>query len=77
MWGLIMETKNYAYVLAGVCLEVADYIPDKNNNITRAEWRSNTLNKAIEIIDALNITIDTDDIDEIVINYLSKKEALS
>ena len=66
-----------ALVLAGVVLEVADYRPDTDNDIDRAEWRWNTVQKAIEIVRECNITLDTDDIDAIVINYLSQEEALS
>lgn len=64
-------------VLAGVVLEVADYMPDTFANISRAEWRWNTVQKAIEIIKACDITRSTDDIDDIVINYLAQEEALS
>jgi hypothetical protein len=64
-------------VLAGVALEVAEYHPDTNNDIPRAEWAWNTIEKAIEIIKAEDITINTDDIDEVVRGYLAREEALS
>lgn len=64
-------------VLAGVALEVADYYPDKDNDLSRAEWRWEIVKKALHIISELNITIETEDIDEIVQGYLSKEESLS
>lgn len=66
-----------AIVLAGVVLEVAEYHPDIDLDVPRAEWRWNIVEKAIQIINDCNITLDTDDIDEIVMNYLSREEALS
>lgn len=66
-----------AIVLAEVALEVADYYPDTFSNIPRAEWRWDTVEKAIKIIEACNISRDSEDIDEIVQNYLSHEEALS
>ena len=66
-----------AIVLAGVVLEVADYYPDIDGDIPRAEWRWNMVEKAIAIVNDCGITLTTDDIDEIVRNYLSNEEALS
>ena len=66
-----------AIVLAGVVLEVADYYPDIDNDIPRAEWRWNIVEKAMEIVRECDITISTDDIDELVMNYLCNEEALS
>lgn len=63
--------------LAEVVLEVAEFLPDIDNNIPRAEWRWDTVEKAIEIIKACNITPESEDIDEIVTNYLCQQEALS
>lgn len=63
--------------LAEVSLEVAAYLPDLNNDFPRAEYRWNTVEKAIEIIKACNITPDSEDIDEIVQNFLCQEEALS
>ena len=64
-------------LLAEVALEVADYYPDVDNNFPRAEWRWNTIEKAIEIINKCNLTRESEDLDEVVNNYLSKEEALS
>jgi hypothetical protein len=66
-----------ANVLAEVSLEVADYYPDLDNDFPRAEWRWKIIEKAITIISDCNITRDTEDIDELVVNYLSTEEALS
>ena len=66
-----------ALVLAEVTLEVADYYPDINNNCPRAEWRWRIVEKAITIVSECKITRDSEDIDEIVSNYLSQEEALS
>lgn len=67
------------FLLAEVALEVANYHPDddKFTDMTRAEWRWFIVQKAREIIADRNITIDTDDVDEIVRSYLSYEEALS
>jgi hypothetical protein len=62
-----------AIVLAEVSLEVADYLIDVGNDYPRAEWRWNTIEKAIEIVKAENITRASEDIDEIVLNYLVKQ----
>jgi hypothetical protein len=62
-----------AIVLAEVALEVADYHVDADSTIPRAEWRWQVVEKAIEIIRALNITRETDDIDELVQYYLSEE----
>lgn len=64
-------------VLAGVALEVAECRPDIDNDIPRAEWAWNTIEKAIEIIKAEGVTIDTDDIDEVVRSYLNREKASS
>lgn len=66
-------------VLAGVALEVAEYYPDdgKFNDMTRAEWSWFVIEKALKIVRDLDITINTDDIDEVVRGYLSQEEALS
>ncbi len=66
-----------AMVLAGVVLEVADYYPDIDFDMPRAEWRWNMVEKAMAIVRECNVTLATDDIDEIVRNYLSNEEALS
>lgn len=63
--------------LAEVSLEVAEFLPDIDSNIPRAEYRWNIVEKSIEIINACNITPDSEDIDEIVTNYLCQEEALS
>lgn len=67
-------------VLASVALEVAEYYPDDEKtqaDMPRAEWRWNTIEKALQIVRDLDITINTEDIDEVVQNYLAQEEALS
>jgi len=64
-------------LLAEIALEVADYYPDINNSHPRAEWRWKTIDKAMEIIKACNLTEESEDVDETVTNYLSQQEALS
>lgn len=66
-----------AMVLAGVVLEVTEYYPDIDFDMPRAEWRLKMVEKAMAIIRDCNVTLETDDIDDIVINYLSNEEALS
>ena len=66
-----------ALCLAGVVLEVANYYPDIDGDIPRAEWRWQIVEKAIKIVNECGVTIATDDIDEIVRNYLCNEEALS
>ena len=65
--------------LAELALEVAEYMPDgeKFASMPRAEWRWAVIEKAIEIATACNITEDSEDLDEIVQNYLGQEEALS
>ena len=53
-------------VLANITLEVAEYRPDFNTEIPRAQWRQETIEIASEIIRKFNITENTDDVDEIV-----------
>ena len=67
------------FLLAEVALEVADYYPDddKFTDMTRAEWRFFIVQKAMQICKGMNITLETDDIDEIVAAYLTQEEALS
>lgn len=65
------------YELAEVVLEVAEHMPDRDNNIPRAEWRWSVVDKAIEIIKAEGITSETDDIDEIIDGYFCREKALS
>ena len=72
-----MKNNTSAYLLAEVALEVASYYPDAELKMTRAEWRHFVVDSAIEIIDAEYIDDATEDIDEIVQNYLSKAESLS
>lgn len=67
-------------VLAGVALEVAEYYPDtaeRQADMTRAEWSWFVIEKALQIVKDLDITINTEDIDEVVRNYLVQEEALS
>ena len=66
-----------AYLLAEVALEVADYYPDVEAKLPRAEWRHFVVDTAIRVIDETFIDDATDDIDEIVQNYLSNEESLS
>ena len=48
--------------------------PKKASSMPRAEWRWFLIDKAINIIKSENITEDTEDIHEIVENYLCKEE---
>ena len=57
-------------VLANIVLEVAEYRPDLNTNIPRAEWREQTVAIAKDIIQKFNITSETTDVDEIVQNHV-------
>lgn len=66
--------------LAEVALEVASYLPDDDASqakMPRAMWRWMILGKAKQIVEQCGITTGTEDIDEIVQNYLSTEEALS
>lgn len=64
-------------ILANVALEVAGYYPDTEAIATRAEWRNTVIALAKSIMTDCNIDSDTEDIDEVVVNYLSHAEALS
>lgn len=65
------------YVLAGVALEVAAFLPDDNMNLTRAEWRDRVISQAMACIQQCNITQETDDIDEVYVNWLAVEESYS
>lgn len=64
-------------LLAEVALEVAQYYPDCEKYTTRAMWRWFVLDLANTIIEELILNEESEDIDELVINYLSQQEALS
>ena len=75
-----MKPSNNSLVLAGVSLEVASYYPDNADRqamMSRAEYSWMIIQKALQIINDLKITIDTEDIDEVVSNYLAQEESLS
>ena len=63
-------------LIAEVALEVSEWwdIPKKASSMPRAEWRLFIINTAIDIIKSEGITKDTEDIDEVVENYLHKEE---
>ena len=64
-----------SYLVAEVALEVARFYPDIfSDKMPRAEWRHKIVDTAMEVMNAESITNDTDDIDEVVENYLFKKE---
>ena len=64
-----------SYLVAEVALEVARFYPDIfSDKMPRAEWRSKIVDTAIEVINTETITNYTEDIDEVVENYLFKKE---
>ena len=63
-------------LIAEVALEVSEWwdCPKKASGMPRAEWRLFIINTAIDIIKSEGITKDTEDIDEVVENYLHKEE---
>jgi hypothetical protein len=68
-----MSTQMDAITIAEVALEVADYRIDWDTSMNRAEWRWMVVEKAIEIVQACNLTRDSEDIDETVLDYLTKE----
>lgn len=62
---------------ANVLLEVAEYYPDVNMDIPRAEWRTKIIALTNNAISECNIDENTEDIDEVIRNYFSKEEELS
>jgi hypothetical protein len=64
-------------LLAEVALEVAMYYPDCDKYQTRALWRWYILDLAKEIIAELNLDEESEDLDELVTNYISHQESLS
>jgi hypothetical protein len=62
-----------AYVLAHVAVEVATMLPDDDKSITRAEYVDKVIRLAESIMQAENITQDTDDIDEAIVKHLIKE----
>jgi len=66
-----------AILLAEVALEVAVHRPDDAKIPTRAQWRWATLDLAELIIADEKITKDSEDLDEIVMGWFAKEDALS
>jgi len=65
------------YLLAEMALEVARFTPDDDKSQStrpRAEWRWSVVDKAMEIISECGVDGDSEDLDEIVHNYLCKEE---
>ena len=56
-----------------IMTEVAWQLGDTNGYIPHAESRHNAVKIAIELIDSGIITLDSEDIDEVVYNYLKSK----
>ena len=63
-------------LLTEVALEVSEWwdCPKKASGMPRAEWRLFIIKTAMDIIKSERITTDTEDIDEVVENYLHKEE---
>ena len=66
-----------ALCLAGIVLEVAEHMPDVNNDIPRAEWRRLVVETAIKVGRDRGITIATDDLDEEVSCYFAIENSYS
>jgi len=64
-------------LLAEVALEVASYYPDCDTYQTRAMWRWHIVDLAKKIIAELNLDEESEDLDELVTNYISHQESLS
>lgn len=64
---------NY-HTLAEVALEVAEFYPDVEGVGTRAEWRHKIITISKHLMLDCKITEDTQDLDEIVVNYLTLRE---
>lgn len=68
------------WLLAEMALEVASYLPDDAKtqaSMPRACWRHLVISTAERCIQECNITAETDDIDEVFVNWIAKEEALS
>lgn len=68
------------WLLAEMALEVATYLPDDARTqatMPRAEWRHMVLRVAERCIRECNITTETEDIDEVFVNWIAKEESLS
>lgn len=59
-----------AVLLAEVALEVAECLPDREYTKPRAEWRWHMVELAIDCINQNQITNATEDLDEVVNNWL-------
>ena len=68
--GLLFDTIN---LVAEVSLEVARCMPDTELKTPRAEWRWHIVNLANDCIIDEKITPDTEDIDEIVENWVRER----
>ena len=68
------------WLLAEMALEVANYLPDDAQSQAsqpRACWRHKVVNLAERCIRECNITPETDDIDEVFVNWLAKETSYS
>lgn len=68
------------WLLAEMALEVASYLPDDEKSQAlqpRACWRHQVIRVAERCIRECNITTETEDIDEVFVNWLAQEEALS
>jgi hypothetical protein len=75
-----LEEEIDPWLLAEMSLEVASYLPDDEKsqaNQTRADWRHNVVRMAEQCIRECGVTPETEDIDEVFVNWLAKEESLS
>lgn len=65
------------FTYAQVCLELSKYYQDINSNIPRGDYIQSILNLGVHVMSELDITQDTEDLDEVIENWVNtNKETL-
>jgi|APGre2960657373_1045057.scaffolds.fasta_scaffold180935_2 hypothetical protein len=65
------------FTYAQVCLALTSHYADTNMNIPRGDYIQSILNLGLHVMSELNITEDTEDLDEIIQDYVyTNKEKL-
>jgi hypothetical protein len=65
------------FTYSQVCLELAKHYQDTNSNISRGDYIQGILNLGLHVMGELNITENTEDLDELIQNYVNtNKETL-
>ena len=62
------------FTYAQVCLALTSHYEDTNMNIPRGDYIQSILNLGLHVMGELNITENTEDLDEIIQNYVNNNK---